>query len=175
MKRAVAVRTAGTWTPPPEAGTITLPYDQRHRRRIRMEDDRGLPFLLDLPNAVLLADGDGLEMEDGGVVMVKAARERVADLHFDRAMDAMRVAWHVGNRHTAVQVLSDRTLRIAHDHVLVAMAEGLGARAEELVAPFQPEGGAYASGHGHAHSHGHGHGHGHGHEQGHGHGHTHGH
>jgi urease accessory protein len=58
---------------------------------------------------------------------------------------------HIGNRHTPVQVLPDGVLRIADDHVLIAMAQGLGASATQRMAPFQPESGAYAPGHGHAH------------------------
>jgi urease accessory protein len=61
-----------------------------------------------------------------------------------------RVAWHVGNRHLAVQVLPDGTLRLLEDHVIADMAEKLGARVRHLEAPFDPEPGAYAGG-GHGH------------------------
>ncbi len=36
-------------------------------------------------------------------------------------------------------------LRIRRDHVIEAMVKGLGARIIEIEAPFDPEGGAYAS------------------------------
>ena len=103
------------------------------------------------PDAVRLADGDALVLDQGGKIVVRAAMERVADLQCGDPADALRLAWHIGNRHTPVQVLPGGVLRIAHDHVLVAMARGLGASATERNAPFQPEGGAYAPGHGHAH------------------------
>ena len=148
MRRAVAVTRSGSWTGE-AAGSVTLPFEDRHRRRIRMTDDSGEQFLLDLADAVRLADGDALVLEGGGVIVVRAALERVADLHCDDASDALRLAWHIGNRHAPVQVLADGALRIAQDHVLVAMAKGLGAEVLERIAPFQPEGGAYASGHGH--------------------------
>lgn len=150
MRHVTAVKANGTWTGD-VAGSVTLPFEERHRRRIRMIDDDGAPFMLDLADAVRLGDGDGLVLDDGGMIVVRAASERIADLTCEDAVAAMRLAWHIGNRHTPLQVLADGTLRIAHDHVLVAMAEGLGARAEEKVAPFEPEGGAYSSGHGHDH------------------------
>lgn len=134
--------------------SVTLPFDQRHRRRIKMTDDAGEAFLLDLPDAVLLSDGDGLVLDDGGVIAVRAAAEPVADVHCASPEMAARIAWHIGNRHTAVQVLGDGVLRIADDHVLVGMVEGLGARVVRTVAPFEPEGGAYSpGGHGHGHDH----------------------
>ena len=150
MRHAVAVKANGTWTGD-ISGSVTLPFEERHRRRIRMIDDDGTPFMLDLADAVRLGDGDGLVLDEGGMIVVRAARERVADLRCESAVAAMKLAWHIGNRHTPLQVLDDGTLRIAHDHVLVEMAEGLGARTEEKVAPFEPEGGAYAPGHGHDH------------------------
>ena len=150
MRRAVAVKASGTWTAK-VAGSVTLVFADRHRRRIRMIDDAGEPFLLALDDAAQLADGDGLVLEEDGTILVRAAEEQVADLRCDDAVAAMRLAWHLGNRHTPLQVLAEGSLRITYDHVLVAMAEGLGARAEAKTAPFQPEGGAYAQGHGHDH------------------------
>ncbi|MHA1598265.1 MAG: urease accessory protein UreE [Alphaproteobacteria bacterium] len=157
MRHATDVKTSGTWTQAP-VSSVTLTFDDRHKRRIRMQDDGGEAFLLDLPDAVLLVDGDGLVLDEGGIIAVQAASEPVADIQCRDATHASRIAWHIGNRHTAIQVLDDGRLRIADDHVLVAMVEGLGARVLRHAAPFQPEPGAYArptdSGHGHDHHHG---------------------
>ncbi len=161
MRRAIGLKTNGSWTGE-TAMSVTLPFDDRHRRRIRMTDDSGQPFLLDLADAALLADGDGLVLEDGGMIAVRAAPEPVADIRCRDAAHAARIAWHIGNRHTAIQVLDDGQLRIADDHVLVDMVEGLGARVLRHAAPFQPEPGAYAQAGGHSHNHGHRHGHHHG-------------
>ena len=168
MLRAINVKPSGSWDESP-AATVTLAFDERHRRRIRMTDDDGRPFLLDLADAVLLGDGDGLELEDGGVIAVKAAVEPVADIHCADAETAARIAWHIGNRHTPLQVLAGGVLRIRDDHVLVAMVEGLGAVVTRATAPFAPEGGAYASSQGQGHGNGHGHNHGQGHHHDHAH------
>lgn len=151
MQRAIDVKLSGTWTAV-VSGSVTLTFEDRHRRRIRMTDDNGEPFLLDLAHAVQLSDGDGLVLENGDIILVRAAEERVVDLSCDTAVDTLRLAWHIGNRHTPVQVLSDGTLRIIDDHVLTQMAEGLGAKAVPRTAPFQPEGGAYAQAHDKAHN-----------------------
>lgn len=152
MRRAVRVIADEGWLPERQVGTVTLPYTDRHRRRIVLSDDAGADFLLDLPEAVPIADGDGLELENGGVIHVIAAPEDVADVTCRSPTHLARVAWHLGNRHLAVQILADGRLRIVWDHVIAAMLEGLGATVERRHAAFQPETGAYAGGgHGHAH------------------------
>ena len=58
-----------------------------------------------------------------------------------------RIAWHLGNRHTEIEVAGDR-LRMRRDHVLEEMLVGLGARLTVIEAPFEPERGAYDHRHG---------------------------
>lgn len=132
---------------------LTLPYADRHRRRIRLQDDAGEPFLLDLPHATRLDDGGGLKLETGAYIRVCAAVEAVTDIQCRSSVHTAKVAWHIGNRHAPVQVLEDGRLRILSDHVLSDMLVGLGAELTDTQAPFIPEGGAYTSGHQHEHSH----------------------
>ena len=87
------------------SASVTLPYEERHRRRVRLIDDTGEPFLLDLEHAVMLGHGDGLELEGGGFIAVRAADEAVYDIRCHDAAHTARVAWHIGNRHAPVQVL----------------------------------------------------------------------
>ncbi len=157
-------------------GTVTLVFSDRHRRRIRLIDDAGEPFLLDLPHAVRLAEGDRLRLADGGVIVVRAAEEPVLTISASGAIAAARLAWHIGNRHTPVEVLKDGRLRIIDDHVMRDMITGLGGMVENEIAPFNPLNGAYhglGGSHGHRHGHDHfehddrGHDHKHGHSQGH--------
>jgi urease accessory protein len=150
MRRAVAHHLAGTWPWPAEAGTVTLAFDDRHRRRLVLRDDAAEPFMLDLPRAAVLAEGDGLELEGGTFLRVRAAPEELLEVRPSSAAHAARLAWHLGNRHTPVQVLDDGRLRMRPDHVLEAMVRGLGAAVTDVTAPFHPEIGAYAHGrHGH--------------------------
>ena len=154
MRRAIAVATQGSWPVAKAAGTATLRHDDRHRRRLRLSTDQGEPFLLDLPRAARIADGDGLELDDGAYLLVRAAAEDCVLVRCADANTLTRVAWHLGNRHLPVQIVPDGLL-IRADHVIVDMVRGLGAEAEPRRCAFDPEAGAYADG-GHHHDHDHG-------------------
>jgi len=149
MIRATQVRAQHRWSEAP-ADTVVLDFDGRHRRRMAMTGTRGLEFLLDLENATVLRGGDALVLDDGRLVEVVAAPEPLLEIRGSDPQHLVRVAWHLGNRHLPTQITA-RGLRIRRDHVIEAMARGLGARVIEIEAPFDPEGGAYAGG-GHAHA-----------------------
>jgi urease accessory protein len=149
MIRASQVRTHHRWTDAP-ADTVVLGFDDRHRRRMAMTGTRGLEFLLDLENAVVLRGGDALVLDDGRLIEVVAAPEPLVEIRGNDPHHLVRVAWHLGNRHLPTQIMA-KALRIRRDHVIEAMVKGLGARVIEIEAPFDPEGGAYA-GDGHAHA-----------------------
>jgi urease accessory protein len=143
MRRAIALHRRGHWPEEAALDSVTLAYLDRHRRRIRLVADSGAPFLLDLPRAQRLAEGDGLELDNGGYIGIRAAPEPVIDIAGEQPADLLRIAWHLGNRHLPIQVMEDR-LRIRDDHVIAAMIEGLGGLITRLQAPFDPEIGAYA-------------------------------
>ncbi len=155
MIRATDVRGQYRWSEAP-ADTVVLDFDDRHRRRMAMTGTRGVEFLLDLENAVALRGGDALVLEDGRLIEVVAAPEPLAEIRGTDPQHLVRIAWHLGNRHLPTQI-AGKGLRIRRDHVIEAMVKGLGARVIEIEAPFDPEGGAYASGHAHAEASGHGH------------------
>lgn len=144
LPRAVRVLPAGMWDATTAVAHITLPFADRHRRRLRLNDDTGQPFLLDLPTATRLEEGDGLALDDGGIIAVHAADEAVLDITCRDPLHGIRLAWHIGNRHVPMQVLADGRLRIAVDPVLADMVRGLGGIVSTRQAPFTPEGGAYA-------------------------------
>jgi urease accessory protein len=152
MLHVHSVRPAGSWSEEP-ADAVVLDYDERHRRRVAMTGVRGLAFLLDLPEAVMLRGGDGLALDDGRIVEVVAAPEELAEIRAADAAALTRLAWHLGNRHLPTELLK-KSLRIRRDHVIEDMARRLGAEVAAIEAPFNPEGGAYvaAAGHGHDHA-----------------------
>jgi urease accessory protein len=156
MRRASAVKTAGNWDAATAIDRVVLDADDRHRRRVTLTGEGGIAFLLDLPHAAALRDGDGLVLEDGAIVRVAGKPEALLEITAASAHDLVRLAWHIGNRHTDMQVMGDR-LRIRRDHVLEDMLRGLGARMSALEAPFDPEHGAYGHANHHDHDHGHGH------------------
>jgi urease accessory protein len=147
VKRGWAVRRAGFWDPAGAADVVVLDAGDRHRRRIRLQGQRGTDFLLDLDEVVALRDGDGIMLDDGGIVLVTGQAEPLAEIAARTPLEFVRLAWHLGNRHTDVQIAGQR-LRIRRDHVLEEMAVGLGAKVTAVDAPFDPE---PAAPHGHDH------------------------
>ena len=114
-----------------------MPYLDRHRRRIRLVADSGAPFLLDLPRAQHLVDGDGLEFDNGSYIRVCAAAEPVIEIAADSPDELLRIAWHLGNRHLPLQVAEGR-LRIRADHVIADMVKGLGGHVARLRRAVRP-------------------------------------
>jgi urease accessory protein len=157
LRRAIAVHPRGTWPEAAAADTVTLAYLDRHRRRIRLVADSGETFLLDLERAYHLAHGDGLELDSGAYVRVRAASEPVLEIETEDRAGLLRIAWHLGNRHLPLQIADER-LRIRADHVIAEMVTGLGGRLTRLDAPFDPETGAYAGALHHHHDDDHHHG-----------------
>jgi len=143
MRRACEVRPAGAWNEANAVDSIALDAHERHRRRIVLTAEHGTRFLLDLPHAAALRDGDGLLLDDGGIVRVAGRPEPLVEIRAENPEQLARLAWHIGNRHVEVQITGDR-LRIRRDHVIEAMLRGLGARVTPIEAPFAPEAGAYA-------------------------------
>jgi urease accessory protein len=143
MRRAIAVHTRGHWPEEAAVDSVTLPFIDRHRRRIRLVADSGTPFLLDLARAQHLAEGDGLELDNGKYLRVRSAPEAVIEIEAPSETDLLRIAWHVGNRHLPLQAVEGR-LRLRADHVIASMIEGLGGKVSWTRAPFDPETGAYA-------------------------------
>ena len=130
-------------------GELLLAYDQREKCRLRALLASGEEVALFTARGSVLRDGDLMTGADPRVIRIVAAPEAVYVVHCATANILARCAFHLGNRHTQVQI-GDGFLRIRVDPVLKEMVEGLGARVEYQTAAFEPEAGAYA-GAGHSH------------------------
>ncbi|MFD1557876.1 urease accessory protein UreE [Paraburkholderia silviterrae] len=171
------------------APTLTLPYDARCKSRFAATLDSGEEVGVVLPRGTVLRDGDMLVADDGGLVRVIAAAQSVLRVRAPDRLTLTRAAYHLGNRHTPVEVGIDE-LKLEADPVLEDMLKRLGAQVEHATLPFQPEAGAYSGQLGGGHRHGHDETfaedyalaqrvfdehHGHAHDHGHAHGHDHNH
>jgi len=123
---------------------LQLPFELRQKSRLRAQLVSGEEVALSLPRGEVLRGGDLLLASDGRVVEVIARPERLLHVECDSPRALARAAYHLGNRHVPVQV-GDGWLRLAADHVLEQMLQGLGARATPVEAPFEPEAGAYGT------------------------------
>jgi urease accessory protein len=162
------------------ASTVELDWDVRQKSRFETTDSGDRTVGVFLQRGTVLRGGDVLLAEDGSLIQVWAAPQKVLRIthctNHGTPFDLLRAAYHLGNRHVPIELKPD-FLQIEPDHVLAEMLRAMHLIVNEVDAPFEPENGAYATG-GHGHSHG-AHEH-HGHEphaqeaHGHGHGHVHG-
>src|SRR5712671_106833 len=132
-------------------GRLELPFEMRQKSRFKAKLASGEEVGVLLPRGEILRGGDLVTASDGRVIEVVSQPEKL--LHIEREsekpVDLAKIAYHLGNRHVPVEV-GDGYLRIAEDHVLERMVEGLGAKVTRVTAPFEPEAGAYG-GVGHEH------------------------
>ncbi|WP_131195021.1 urease accessory protein UreE [Lichenihabitans psoromatis] len=133
---------------------VTLDHERRHCRRIVLTSDGGADYLVDLEKASVLEEGDALKLDGGDLVLVVAAAQALLEIRAENPLRLLRVAWHIGNRHTPAEITAE-AIYLEDDHVLAEMVRGLGASAATVMRPFRPERGAYhgSGGHGHSHTH----------------------
>jgi urease accessory protein len=160
MLRAASVVRSGEFEEARLVDRVALDADERNRRRVVLTGEAGTTFLLDLPQAAALRDGDGLVLDDGAIVRVIGVAEPLAEMTAATPLDFVRLAWHLGNRHADV-AFAPGALRVRRDHVLEAMAAGLGATVAPVEAPFDPD---PSTPHPHEPDHAHGAKHTHGHD-----------
>jgi urease accessory protein len=147
------------------ASEVTLDWDTRQKSRFDATDSLGRPLAVFLPRGKVVRGGDVLVAEDGSMVRVVAEPQAVMAVRtcpdHGSPVDLVRAAYHLGNRHVALQVGADR-LQFEPDPVLADMLRRMHLIVSEEQAAFEPEGGAYeaAAAHGHAaHDGGHDHDH----------------
>jgi len=164
------------------ASEVELDWNARQQGRIEATDSLGRALQVSLPDGSALRGGDVLVCADGSLVRVKAAPQPVLVVthcpEHGAPADLLRAAYHLGSRHVALEVQSDRLL-LAPDGALADLLRGQHLIVTEASAAFDPEDGAYGAGahagHAHDHDHDHHHHHGHGHDHAHGHQHDHAH
>jgi urease accessory protein len=159
----------------PAVPRLVLTYHERRRSRFGVTLSSGEDIGVALPRRTVLNPGDLLVGEDGGRVVVEAAAETVSVVRCADPFQLTRAAYHLGNRHVALQIRPGE-LTYLHDHVLDGLVAALGLEVTVLARPFDAEPGPYGSeagqgdglagepGRAHHHGHEHGHEHGHGHE-----------
>lgn len=135
---------------------LVLPFELREKSRLRAKLVSGEDVAIFTTRGTVLRNGELLQGDDGRVIKIIAAPEHTFHVTCDDAQTLLRCAFHLGNRHTQVEIGTHGKagfLRIRRDPVLRDMLTGLGAVVTEEEAPFEPEAGAYGGGHHHDGSH----------------------
>ncbi len=131
---------------------LPLTAEERTVLRGRRSTACGREVLLQLPRHGPLQPGDQLSDADVSVrVEVVAALEDLLQVQAPTALDLLAAAYHLGNRHVALEV-HPQELRLLADSVLEQMLRQRGLQLDQEEAPFCPEGGAYGSADHHHHS-----------------------
>lgn len=121
---------------------LTLSFEERRRSRQKVRLDDGREAALHLPRGAVLRHGEVLEAEDGTLVEVRAAAERLSLVQCPDPAGLARLCYHLGNRHQSVQIDGVRVSYPA-DPVIDAMVAGLGHDILAVTAAFEPECGAH--------------------------------
>ncbi len=124
--------------------SLVLPYEDRQKARLKTKLEDGSEAGLFLPRGTIPRGGDLLEAEDGTLVKIIAADEKISRVVCDEPGNMAKVSYHLGNRHVAVEI-SDNWVAYLRDHVLDDMVQGMGFSVSHAMAPFEPEAGAYAA------------------------------
>jgi urease accessory protein len=147
MQRVSNIVSCGQWDSNSAIDCVILDAGDRQRRRAVLTGQKGTTFLLDFDKPMMLRDGDGLMLDDGSIVLVAGESEPLVEITTHTKLDTLRLAWHIGNRHTELQVVGD-ALRIRRDHVLEDMLRGQGAHLKPVDATFDPLAPDGSDGHG---------------------------
>jgi len=130
------------------AASVELDWDLRQKSRFEATDSAGRALGVFLPRGSVVRGGDVLVADDGSLIVVKAAPQPVlvvrACVEHGTALDLLRAAYHLGNRHVSLEVKPDH-LKLEPDHVLADLLRSMHLIVSEESAPFEPEGGAYAA------------------------------
>ncbi|MEM9807123.1 MAG: urease accessory protein UreE [Cyanobacteria bacterium P01_D01_bin.56] len=156
--------------------TLALTAEERTRSRYRYRVSREItdnappsggaqpgiePFeeiYLELPRGTALHHGDCLGGDEHQqilkivskpepVLTVRASTgPQSSNAPLEASLQLMRAAYHLGNRHVALEVGSNY-LRLTPDSVLESMLHQLGVTITAETMPFQPESGAYGHHH----------------------------
>jgi urease accessory protein len=164
MPRATNIITAQDARGLSASDSVLLDHTQRAGGTLSVASVKGQTINIDYKGR--LRTDDVIALDNGSFVEVVAKPEPLVEARAADVPGLARIAWHLGDRHIAVQLLPNR-IRALREPATEDLLKALGAKVATIDAPFEPEGGAYDVPSGHSHDHGHDHAH-HGHHHDHG-------
>jgi urease accessory protein len=125
---------------------LSLTAQERTRSRQRYQTPEGEIWFLQVPRGRVLKEGDLLQTESKEIIKIAAKPEPVLTVKGKAPLDLIRAAYHLGNRHVALEITEDY-LRLTPDPVLEKMLASLGLEITKEIVPFYPVSGAYTHSH----------------------------
>ena len=120
------------------AETVWLDHAARQSRKAALRSHGGLEFRLDLDRVIVLNDGDALKLDDGRLVLVRAAPQPLLEIRAENPVRLMRFAWSMGQRHIPVEFKAE-AIYVEEYPALAEMARGQGCSVRNIMRPFHPE------------------------------------
>ena len=134
---------AGTWPTEKAKHTITLAASERFLRLKKLKLDDGESININFESVTQVRDNDGLYLDNDEWVKIQASEEKILNVECKSDIHLALIAWHIGNRHCALQILDNRNIRIENNNVIREMLIKLGANVKIDEDIFEPEPGAY--------------------------------
>lgn len=132
-----------------EQDALVLTWEERRWGRRRVVTRKGREVALALPTGSIMAPGSVLAVEEDWYLVVEPAPEPVLAATPRNQVEAIRVAFEVGNRHfsLALESGSPLTMVVPDDPAMEQLLARVGVPWERRIAVFNPIGGG---GHPHA-------------------------
>ena len=132
--------------------TISLDFDARFKRKIKLVSDSGYEFFLSLAKATELPVNGTLILKSKKKIKVLAAKEALMRIETENTIDLMKAIWHIGNRHLNCAISSEAVI-LREDRVMAAMFKKLNCKVSYFQDSFTPLSGAYGVGRTFTHTH----------------------
>ena len=132
--------------------TISLDFEARFKRKIKLVSDSGYEFFLSLDKASELQVNGTLILKSKKNIRVLAAKEALMRIETENTIELMKAIWHIGNRHLNCDICETSVI-LREDKVIADMLEKLNCKVSYFQDCFTPLSGAYGLGRTFSHTH----------------------
>ena len=101
---------AGTWPTEKAKYTITLPASERFLRLKKLKLDDGDLININFESVTQVRHNDGLYLDNDMWVKIQASKDKILNVECKSDTHLTLIAWHIGNRHCALQILDNRNI-----------------------------------------------------------------
>lgn len=118
--------------------TVILDHDARRQKKLTLFGEGGTVAEFSSEKDPNLKDGDALKLENGQLMLVQAAAEKLYQVTAENPLRLMRLAWQLGSQHVAIETTIEALFTSA-DPALDELIRGQGCSSAIIDRPYQPE------------------------------------